>query len=102
MVFCLRYVDDSLQVHEEVIGLHSMETTLAAILLRMDLKMDNCRVSATMVPLTCLEYDRELQQGYPLLSLVHYNYVLSLGGFLYEFCNLINSVKCIFHYFDTF
>ena len=29
MVFCLHYVDDSLQAHEEVIGLHSMETTSA-------------------------------------------------------------------------
>lgn len=51
MVFCLRYVNDSLQVHEEVIGLHSMESTSAEsivatikdILLCMDLKMDNCR-----------------------------------------------------------
>ena len=51
MVFCLRYVDDSLQAHEEVIGLHSMEitsaenimTTMKDILLRMDLKLDNCR-----------------------------------------------------------
>ena len=29
MVFCLSHVDDQLDVHEEVIGLHSLESTSA-------------------------------------------------------------------------
>ena len=29
MVFCLRHMDDQLDVHEEVIGLHSLESTSA-------------------------------------------------------------------------
>ena len=51
MVFCLRHVDDHFDVHEEVIGLHSLESTSADsimstikdILLRLNLRMNNCR-----------------------------------------------------------
>ena len=51
MVICLRYVDDNLEVHEEFIGLYSLESTSAEyitsvigdILLRMNLKIENCR-----------------------------------------------------------
>lgn len=51
MVFCLRYVDDQLDVHEVVIGLHSLESTSADsilsttkdILLRLNLRIENCR-----------------------------------------------------------
>ena len=30
MVFCLRYVDDNLEVHEETLGLYHLELTNAA------------------------------------------------------------------------
>ena len=51
MVFCLRYVDDSLEVHEEFIGLYSLDSTSAEsivstvkdVLLRMNLTTENCR-----------------------------------------------------------
>ena len=51
MVLCLRYVDDDLEVHEEVIGLYSLESTSADmimstiedVLLRLNLKVNNCR-----------------------------------------------------------
>ena len=51
MVFCIRYVASNLDVHEEFIGLYSLESTSAAsilatindILLRMNLKIENCR-----------------------------------------------------------
>ncbi|KAI6656107.1 Zinc finger MYM-type protein 1-like [Oopsacas minuta] len=51
MVLCLRYVDDDLEVHEEVIGLHSLESTSADmivstiqdILLRLNIRIDHCR-----------------------------------------------------------
>ena len=51
MILCLRYVDDNLDVHEEVIGLHSLESlsadtivsTVQDILLRLNLRIDNCR-----------------------------------------------------------
>ena len=51
MVFCVRYVDFDLEVHEEFVGLYSLETTSADsivstikdILLRMNLSLDNCR-----------------------------------------------------------
>lgn len=51
MVFCLRHVDDHFDVHEEVIGLHSLESTSADsivftikdILLRLNLRIDHCR-----------------------------------------------------------
>lgn len=51
MVCCLRYVDDDLEVHEEVIGLYSLDSTSAEmitatiedILLRLNLRIDNCR-----------------------------------------------------------
>ena len=51
MIFCLRYVDDDLDVHEEVIGIHSFESTSADsivstvqdILLRLNLRINNCR-----------------------------------------------------------
>ena len=51
MVFCLRHVDDNLAVHEEFIGLYSLELTSAEsliftikdVLLRMNLKIENCR-----------------------------------------------------------
>jgi len=50
MVLCLRYVDDDLEVHEEVIGLYSLESTSADmimstiedVLLRLNLKVNNC------------------------------------------------------------
>ena len=29
MVVCLRYVDDSIEVHEEFLGLHNLESTTA-------------------------------------------------------------------------
>lgn len=51
MILCLRFVDDDLEVHEEVIGLHSLESTSADtivstvqdVLLRLNLRIDNCR-----------------------------------------------------------
>ena len=51
MVFCLRYVDSNLEVHEEFIGLYSLESTSAEslvstikdVLLRMNLRIENCR-----------------------------------------------------------
>ena len=51
MVFCLRYVDSNLDVHEEFIGLYSLESTSAEslvstirdVLLRMNLRIENCR-----------------------------------------------------------
>lgn len=51
MVLCLRYVDNNLEVHEELIGLYSLESTSADvvvtaikdILLRMNLTINNCR-----------------------------------------------------------
>ena len=51
MVVCLRYVDDSMEVHEEFIGLHSLESTTADtifitikdILLRMGAGIQNFR-----------------------------------------------------------
>ena len=51
MVFCLRHVDDQWDVHEDVIGLHALESTSAAsivfvikdILLRLNFRIDNCR-----------------------------------------------------------
>ena len=51
MVLCLHYVDDSLEVHEEFVGLYSLESTSADVLvtviqdtlLRMNLAISNCR-----------------------------------------------------------
>ena len=51
MVLFLRHVDDDLNVHEELIGLHSLESTSADnimltiqdILLRLNLSINNCR-----------------------------------------------------------
>ena len=51
MILCLRYVDDDLGVHEEVLGLHSLESTSAEsivstakdVLLRLNLRINNCR-----------------------------------------------------------
>ena len=51
MVLCLRYVDNNLEVHEELIGLYSLESTSANmvvrafkdILLHMNLTINNCR-----------------------------------------------------------
>ncbi len=51
MVFCLRYVDDQFDVHEEVIGLYSLVSTSADsivftikdILLQLNLRLDMCR-----------------------------------------------------------
>ena len=51
LVFCIRYVDSNLEVHEEFIGLYSLESTSAEslfstikdILLRMNLRIENCR-----------------------------------------------------------
>ena len=51
MVFCLRYVDCNLNVHEEFVGLYSLESTSADsivstvkdILLRINLSLKNCR-----------------------------------------------------------
>ena len=51
LVFCLRYVDESLDVHEEFLGLHSLDCTNADtivktvkdILLRMNVDIHDCR-----------------------------------------------------------
>ncbi|KAI6658761.1 Zinc finger MYM-type protein 1-like [Oopsacas minuta] len=51
MVLCLRHVDDDLNVHEELIGLYSLESTSADnimltiqdIQLRLNLSINNCR-----------------------------------------------------------
>ena len=51
LVFCLRFVDEQLHVHESCIGFHSLETTSAEsivktiedILLRLSLQVDKCR-----------------------------------------------------------
>ena len=51
MIFCLRYVDDDLLVHEEVIGLYCLEntssetivSTVKDILLRLNLTFEECR-----------------------------------------------------------
>ena len=51
LVFCIRHVDSNLEVHEEFIGLYSLESTSAEslfstikdILLRMNLRIKNCR-----------------------------------------------------------
>ena len=51
MVLCLRHVDDDLNVHEDLIGLYSLESTSADnimltiqdILLRLNLSINNCR-----------------------------------------------------------
>ncbi len=51
MVLCLRHVDDNLEVHEELIGLYSLDATTADVLvatiqdvlLRMNLSINNCR-----------------------------------------------------------
>lgn len=51
LVFCLRYVDHSLEVHEEFVGLYCLDSTSANsiiatikdILLRLNLRIDNCR-----------------------------------------------------------
>ena len=50
MVLCIRHIDDNLEVHEELIGLYSLESTSADmvvstvkdILLRMNLTINNC------------------------------------------------------------
>ena len=50
MVFCLRYVDDNFEVHEEFIGLYALDSTSAElifatikdILLRMDFSRGQC------------------------------------------------------------
>ncbi len=51
LVFCLRYVDDQLDSHENFIGLHSLESTSAKsivqtiedLLLKFSLPLDKCR-----------------------------------------------------------
>ena len=51
MVLCLRHVDDDLNVHEELIGLYSLESTsndnimltIQDILWRLNLSINNCR-----------------------------------------------------------
>ena len=51
MVFCLRYVDDNLEVHEDTLGFYNLERTDAAYimtvlqdtLLRFNLHISNCR-----------------------------------------------------------
>ena len=51
MVFCLRYIDDNFEVHEEFMGLYTLDSTSAElifatikdILLHMDLRIENCR-----------------------------------------------------------
>lgn len=50
MVLCLRYVDNKLDVHEEIVGYHSLQSTTSAvivstikdILLRLNLSLSNC------------------------------------------------------------
>ena len=56
MVFCLRYVDDQLNSHEEFIGMHSLDSTTAQsithtiedILLRLSLRLSIVTASAMM------------------------------------------------------
>lgn len=51
LVFCLRYVDESMEVHEDFIGLYTLDSTSADlifesikdVLLRMNLRMENSR-----------------------------------------------------------
>lgn len=51
LICCLRYVDSDLEVHEEVIGLYSLDSTSAEmitatiedVLLCLNLRIDNCR-----------------------------------------------------------
>ena len=51
MILCLRHVDNDLEVHEDVIGLYSLDSTSADtifstiqdVLLRLNLKIQNCR-----------------------------------------------------------
>ena len=48
MVFCVRYVDSNLEVHEEFIGLESTSAesivrTIRDVLLRLNLRIENCR-----------------------------------------------------------
>uniref|UniRef100_H3AM22 DUF4371 domain-containing protein n=1 Tax=Latimeria chalumnae TaxID=7897 RepID=H3AM22_LATCH len=51
LVFCVRYVDDDLNTHEEFIGMHNLESTSAAsiintiedIMLRMSIQLKDCR-----------------------------------------------------------
>ncbi len=51
MVICLRYVDDNVEVHEELIGMYSLESTSAEsilsmikdVLLRLNLRISDCR-----------------------------------------------------------
>ena len=51
LVFCVRFVDDELNPHEEFVGLHNMETTTALsitktiedIMCRLSLTIGNCR-----------------------------------------------------------
>jgi len=62
MVVCLRYVDDDLKVNEEVVGLYSLESTSAEmivstiqdVLLRMNLRIDMCRAHVMIGLVTCL------------------------------------------------
>ena len=57
MVFCLRYVDDNFEVHEEFIGLYTLDLTSAElifatikdILLRMDFSRGQCFDGAKVV-----------------------------------------------------
>ena len=70
MVFCLRYVDANLEVHEEFIGLYNLECTNAEMivsvvedaLLRMNLSIINVTANAMTGRATCPEYERVLPQ----------------------------------------
>lgn len=71
MVFCLRHVDDHFDVHEEVIGLHSLESTSADRIVFTKLKiylfgliweLITAVVNVTMEQARCLE----LGQVFPL------------------------------------
>ena len=50
-MFCVRFIDDELNPHEEFVGLHNMETTTALsitktiedIMCRLSLTIKNCR-----------------------------------------------------------
>ena len=57
LMFCLRWVDDDLVVHEDFIGMHPMKSTgadqivflIKDILLRMNLRVQHAHVNAMMV-----------------------------------------------------
>ena len=61
LVMCLRYVDDDLDVYEEFVGLHSLESTTATvivstikdILLLLNLRLEILEGNVTTEPVAC-------------------------------------------------